>query len=119
VFWTLTWAEEGPGRPTKHFQLTISGRPLRFDLHHSVLPESAVVGGSPRIYAGEKDRLLIVRFSAGDRKIPGLTWTLERSVPSLNHPNKPATAGRSLGWLRDSDLFPTYTQHSACGCELG
>ena len=24
--WTLTWAEEGSGRPTEHFQLTISGR---------------------------------------------------------------------------------------------
>src|SRR5271157_3458627 len=31
VFWTLTWAEEGSGRPTEHFQLTISGRPIRFD----------------------------------------------------------------------------------------
>jgi hypothetical protein len=53
LFWTLTWTEEGSGRPAQHFQLTISGRPLRFDLHHSVLPESMVVGGSPRIYAGE------------------------------------------------------------------
>src|SRR5664280_3911963 len=54
VFWTLTWAEEGSGRPTEHFRLTISGRPLRFDLHHSVLAESIAVGGSARIYAGEK-----------------------------------------------------------------
>jgi hypothetical protein len=54
VFWTLTWAEEGSGRPTEHFQLMISGDPLRFDLHHSVLAESIVVGGSARIYAGEK-----------------------------------------------------------------
>ena len=31
-----------------------------------------------------------------------------RTVSSLNHPNKPATAGRSLGTpVRDSDLFPT------------
>ena len=26
VLWTLTWAEEDPGQPTEHFQLTISGR---------------------------------------------------------------------------------------------
>jgi hypothetical protein len=32
---------------------------------------------------------------------------------------RPAAAGRSLGWLSDSDLFPTYTQHSASGCVLG
>jgi hypothetical protein len=31
VFWTLTWADEDSGRPTEHFQFTISGRPLRFD----------------------------------------------------------------------------------------
>ena len=31
VFWTPAGAEEGPGRPTEYFQLTISDRPLRFD----------------------------------------------------------------------------------------
>jgi hypothetical protein len=39
VFWTLTWAEEDSGRLTEYFQLTISGRRLRFDLHHSALPQ--------------------------------------------------------------------------------
>lgn len=38
--WTLTWAQEASGRPTEHFPLTISGRPLRFDLYHSVRPQS-------------------------------------------------------------------------------
>jgi hypothetical protein len=47
VFWTLTWAEAGPGRPTEHFQLTISGRPLRFDLQHSVLPQSIMPETAP------------------------------------------------------------------------
>ena len=37
--WTLTWAEEDSGRAAENFQFTISGCPLRFDLHHSVLPE--------------------------------------------------------------------------------
>src|SRR5271157_2539983 len=47
VFWTLTWAEEGSGRPTEHFQLTISGRPFRFNLHHSVDPRLAQQRGEP------------------------------------------------------------------------
>jgi hypothetical protein len=54
VLWTLPWAQQGSGRATEHFQLTIWGRPLRFDLHLPVLPKGIVVGGSPRIYAGEK-----------------------------------------------------------------
>src|SRR5664279_1515109 len=49
----LPWVEEDSGRPTGHFQLTISGRPLRLNLYHSVLPEGIAVGGSPRIYAWE------------------------------------------------------------------
>src|SRR5271157_1058115 len=32
--WTLTWAEEDSGRAAENFQFTISGCPLRFDLHH-------------------------------------------------------------------------------------
>src|SRR5271165_5103115 len=38
---------EGSGRPTEHFRLTISGRPLRFDFHHSVLAESSDPQVSP------------------------------------------------------------------------
>src|ERR1017187_4040118 len=47
VLWTLTWAEEGSDGPAQHFQLTISACPLRFDLHHSVLPESIVPEAAP------------------------------------------------------------------------
>src|SRR5271157_573216 len=36
VFWSLTWAEEGSGRPTGHFQLTIPSRPFRFDSHQAL-----------------------------------------------------------------------------------
>jgi hypothetical protein len=46
--WTLTWAEEDSGRPTGYFQLTISGRPLRFDLHDSNFPKSVMAETAPR-----------------------------------------------------------------------
>ena len=45
--WTLTWAEKCSSRPTEHFQLTIPGRPLRFDLYHSVLAESIMPEAAP------------------------------------------------------------------------
>src|SRR5271157_1621517 len=71
VFWTLTWVEEGSGRPNEHFRLTISGRPLRFDFHHSVLPESsdprlAQHRGEPgapgtRLPTAEKDISILVQ----------------------------------------------------------
>src|ERR1039457_1534073 len=46
-FWTLTQAEEDPGWAAEHLQLAISGRPLRFDLHHSVLAESIMPEATP------------------------------------------------------------------------
>ena len=43
VFWTLTWAEEGTGRPTEYFQPTISGRtsPIRSPPLRSVTKHAA------------------------------------------------------------------------------
>jgi len=43
-FWTLTWAEKGPGfGPPNIF----SGRPLRLDLYHPVLAESIMPEATP------------------------------------------------------------------------
>ena len=43
----LDWAEKCSSRPTEHFQLTILGRPLRFDLYHSVLAEIIMPEATP------------------------------------------------------------------------
>jgi hypothetical protein len=40
-------AEKSPGWPTEYFQLPISGGPLRFDLHHPLLPESIMAETTP------------------------------------------------------------------------